>query len=743
MAKRKNKNQSNQNKAGSPPPAKVEPTSEDKERLIREGETRKAELIAEGEKHKQDCIAECELVKEKFLVDSEQDRKTLREKAEKDAEKRKENLLEQWERDAVAGVRDGMRLEIDEARKNAKAIVSEAEGKAGTILSEAKQALQEANRQEEANRARTKELEVRDAKHVTEWAEIQQLRDSYRETLRDEFKEFISSLETTKDELAEAKKRIRILEEDNEALEEEQTKNGNHRRDLYDLKNRYQELSGDHAKLATLFEEQQRELTSTRNSLRIQGDDPAHLYEENKRLLDRIDELESHRHDCPSETELADLRRIKTEYESLKKQRDKLQAEKKDVEYELQSVRLDHDDMENQKRFYKIVQLQKAELERELVRFRSDYDRQIGKAFEQLSKIDDKPHYPSHPTLINMNLKVLCERFRNYLATRPLDPLYYSERNIRTFISAFAATRLIILQGASGTGKSSLPRAFAEFMGSRTESVEVQSSWKDRNDLLGFFNDFEKRYKETEFLKSLYIATKNPEHIHCIMLDEMNISRIEYYFADFLSTLEKDRRDWLVNLIPFHIAKGKLPKLIDEDGNIRIRENTWFVGTANRDDSTFMISDKVYDRAIVLQFDKREEEPSQRIPVAPPIQMNYGQFQTMLDRAVNVSSETLKTIKDIVANLDFHMHNHFEITFGNRISKQIERFVPAYMACGGTLHEALDVIFSTKVLRKLEGLYDDSTQKELQDLAVEMEKQYRGNNVFEESKKKIAHLIRR
>lgn len=181
------------------------------------------------------------------------------------------------------------------------------------------------------------------------------------------------------------------------------------------------------------------------------------------------------------------------------------------------------------------------------------------------------------------------------LAKDNKNPLYYDERTIRTFIAGFASSRLMILEGLSGTGKSSLPRAFADFMGSHTIEVPVQSSWKDRNDLLGFYNDFKKQYKETEFLKALYTATSDPNNIYVIVLDEMNLSRIEYYFADLLSVLEKpDVEDWKIELISDYASitqnQDAWPRLISE-GKLQISDNTWFVGTANKDDSTFIITD--------------------------------------------------------------------------------------------------------------------------------------------------------
>ena len=329
-----------------------------------------------------------------------------------------------------------------------------------------------------------------------------------------------------------------------------------------------------------------------------------------------------------------------------------------------------------------------------------------------------KNEYPS--IIQHWDLKKLCAAFRGYLANRDKNPLYYDERTIRTFIAGFASSRLMILEGLSGTGKSSLPRAFADFMGSHTIEVPVQSSWKDRNDLLGFYNDFKKQYKETEFLKALYTATSDPNNIYVIVLDEMNLSRIEYYFADLLSVLEKpDVEDWKIELISDYASitqnQDAWPRLISE-GKLQISDNTWFVGTANKDDSTFIITDKVYDRSVVLTFDKKGEK--ERVASAQPIKMNNEDFQRLLARAEKFTdSKSEAHFREMLSNLDEWVRDLFQITFGNRIANQLEKFVPVYLACGGSVDEAVDVMFSRKVLRKLEGIYDEKTKENLADLA--------------------------
>ena len=162
------------------------------------------------------------------------------------------------------------------------------------------------------------------------------------------------------------------------------------------------------------------------------------------------------------------------------------------------------------------------------------------KVFPGLSSIDvmyDGYVVETSPT-DDYKLDKLCVQFRNYLAK--VEKLYYELDTIRYFISGLAASKFMILEGLSGTGKSSLPRYFAKFIQAEALFVPVQATWRDKTSLIGYFNDFSKVYTETEFLTALYNANYNPDKIHMFVLDEMNISRVEYYFADFLSKKVKD-----------------------------------------------------------------------------------------------------------------------------------------------------------------------------------------------------------
>ena len=125
----------------------------------------------------------------------------------------------------------------------------------------------------------------------------------------------------------------------------------------------------------------------------------------------------------------------------------------------------------------------------------------------------------------------------------------------------------------------------------------------------------------------------------------------------------------------------------------------WFVGTANNDDSTFAISDKVYDRAMVLNLDMKSERFA--APKTPGRAISADRFKELADAAVKeygVSRRNLCRLEE----LDKYLIEHFHITFGNRIMKQIKTYIPVYVSCGGRELDALDDILAKKVIRKLE-----------------------------------------
>lgn len=317
--------------------------------------------------------------------------------------------------------------------------------------------------------------------------------------------------------------------------------------------------------------------------------------------------------------------------------------------------------------------------------------------FPKLYEVDEKfKDYKVVNYNNSFDLPQLVELFRNFAASQL--KLYYTPKMIRLFVSALASTKLVILQGISGTGKTSLAYAWGKFLKHDSCIASVQPSWRDRTELFGYFNEFTKRFNETEVLKEMYVAGYTDD-IYTVILDEMNISRVEYYFAEMLSILEMpNKSEWIVEIVP---SAWKSDPIHLKDGKLLIPPNMWYIGTINNDDSTFMVTDKVYDRAMPIDINDKGEAFE---PVNTPAQdINYSYLDNLFQSAIKdnqISQETL----DKIEKMDNYVIKHFRIAFGNRIVAHMKKFVPVFVACGGTEVDGVDYFIARKILRKFEQL---------------------------------------
>ena len=316
--------------------------------------------------------------------------------------------------------------------------------------------------------------------------------------------------------------------------------------------------------------------------------------------------------------------------------------------------------------------------------------------FCMLSTIDRKRNTYGHARYEkNVTLEEFCNNFRNYAAYK--HRLYYDIEDIRRFIAGMSVSHMLILQGMSGTGKTSLAHAIGSFVDNSSTIIPVQPMWKERTDLIGYYNEFTRRFNETLLLTKMYEANYSKD-IYVTVLDEMNIARVEYYFAEFLSLLELPNPD--ERYLDVVSDKWENDPVQLKDGRIKLPTNMWFIGTANNDDSTFLISDKVYDRAMILDLDQKTERfvahPTERMIISA----DY--FETLVASAQKEYEISYRNKKRL-EQFDEYLIAHFHVTFGNRIMKQILNYIPVYIACGGEELYALDDILSKKVIRKLES----------------------------------------
>jgi hypothetical protein len=183
---------------------------------------------------------------------------------------------------------------------------------------------------------------------------------------------------------------------------------------------------------------------------------------------------------------------------------------------------------------------------------------------------------------------------------------------------------LTVMAGVSGTGKSAFPKMYAEAMGFYFLPLAVEPRWDSPQDLFGFLNYMENRFEPTALARSLIQFNDSPhsnekanlkDNLLIVMLDEMNLARIEYYFSEFLSKLEMRRNANLNDIKDYRTVSTEIYAGSEDKKGIENKEpiflyagyNILFVGTMNEDETTQSLSDKVIDRANVLTFGKPDK----------------------------------------------------------------------------------------------------------------------------------------
>ncbi|MGO8457933.1 McrB family protein [Rhizobium ruizarguesonis] len=299
--------------------------------------------------------------------------------------------------------------------------------------------------------------------------------------------------------------------------------------------------------------------------------------------------------------------------------------------------------------------------------------------------------------------------------------LQYPDRTVMAFHTAMKTnetTQMAVLAGISGTGKSQLPRQYAAAMGIGFLQVPVQPRWDSPQDLMGFYNYIEKRFRPTDMARALYqLDTINntksefQDRMMMVLLDEMNLARIEYYFSDFLSRLESRpssdrtgerslRKDAEIELeIP--MPRGKNPPRIFPGYNLL------FAGTMNEDESTQSLSDKVVDRANVIRFSAPKRihtsTPSGKSP--EPEALSAKRWRSWVRSVSNVEGDAAVTsrIERMV-----EVMTDFKRPFGHRLGRAIMAYVSNYPGRGGDVRIPLADQIEMRLLPKLRGLEVDA-----------------------------------
>lgn len=307
------------------------------------------------------------------------------------------------------------------------------------------------------------------------------------------------------------------------------------------------------------------------------------------------------------------------------------------------------------------------------------------------------------------------------------DRLLYA---FHTSLKTSDSSSLTVMAGVSGTGKSAIPKLYAEAMGIFFRPLAIEPRWDSPKDLLGFFNYVTNRYEPTPLARAMFqfqglwdktFAPDVPldQYLFMPMLDEMNLARIEYYFSDFLSKLELRRlvgdltRESvpLIGLEVFSGFKGILDGVSVREPPVHLfaNRNTLFVGTMNEDETTQSLSDKVIDRANVLYFGRpRELRLRGGVANAAPTRRAPLEYQTWKRWCREVDEVSLGDASRILHQLNERL-SVFNRSFAHRTFQAMLAYVANYPQVSGALdldlwRRALADQIAMRIMPKLRGI---------------------------------------
>jgi len=358
------------------------------------------------------------------------------------------------------------------------------------------------------------------------------------------------------------------------------------------------------------------------------------------------------------------------------------------------------------------------------------------------------------------NEEAMLERVRNHLEALHFR---FDDRIVKQFHTSLKTSRispLTVLAGISGTGKSQLPQRYAEAIGMPFLKLAVQPRWDGPQDLLGFYNYLEKRYKATELARALVRMDehcglinadgKADDRMLLVLLDEMNLARVEYYFSEFLSRLEGRPEPGIDDALLLQSGRIEIDISLEEGTlpTIYPGHNVLFVGTMNEDESTQTLSDKVLDRANLIRF--RRPDRLEVVAGGGEGRMSeaFLPFETWLSwhRTPDALDQPKREmITTFVSDLNDQLAK-LGRPFGHRVNQAIFSYVanhPDYRSEEG-VRKALADMLEMRILEKLRGVelegpartglqrIRDMVRDQLQDqqLVDKIERAMQGSDLF-------------
>lgn len=318
------------------------------------------------------------------------------------------------------------------------------------------------------------------------------------------------------------------------------------------------------------------------------------------------------------------------------------------------------------------------------------------------------PHMNNFETV---KIEIVASKINYYSFTRDLENagLYFQKQLIARFISSLLTKPFVILTGLSGSGKTKLAQAFAQWIcqdESQYRIIPVGADWTNREPLLGYPNALkpgEYVMPDSGVLDLIMQAINNPELPHFLILDEMNLSHVERYFADFMSVMEsKDE----IRLYSEGTVENGVP------AKLKVPDNLFIIGTVNIDETTNMFSPKVLDRANTIEFRVTKDEMESFLGNIREINMDAlagkgaGMAKSFLEMAEN-KSFAIEDIEAINVSLVrfFGELKKTGAEFGYRSATEILRLIHHLSSLDNTLttNQKTDIAIMQKLLPKLHG----------------------------------------
>lgn len=399
------------------------------------------------------------------------------------------------------------------------------------------------------------------------------------------------------------------------------------------------------------------------------------LYSEHQRLKDALE--------VERETELQYVDMLKLEHEKLELEKSDLEKNIEDNQKKLSDTSERIDKLEREYYVQKTTLEQSLMSLKDLIEKRTDSLLKLELLTEEelnslLGTVDESEALEgySFTDFFEEDFDKVITYIQAYLYQKGI---VYRRGVLLDFLALLMSNDLIILAGDSGSGKTHLVKSFADAIGGKSVIIPVKPNWTSAEDLLGYYNPLENKYLSTPFLDAIIEASKNPQTPYLICLDEMNLARVEYYFADFLSLLEErtevpeiplysDTESELLatevknfislideaklqtnsldlmsfldilkdeelnrklhelcgfkegdSLLKYHVRlRRMMSSYLGIPSKIKMPENVRIIGAINVDETTHYLSPKILDRAHIMKF-------------SSPLLMDWSEIETEIE----------------------------------------------------------------------------------------------------------------